>query len=48
MLKMNTQFGEMTIDDNNKTTVTTDAFKKEIEENLDKETTNKPELSIQD
>ena len=46
MLKMPTQFGNMTITDNNDTIVT-EALKKEIEDNLE-EGSNKPELKLED
>lgn len=46
MLTMPTQFGNMTITDNNDTIVT-EALKKEIEDNLE-EGTNKPELKLED
>lgn len=46
MLQMATQFGNMTITDNNDTIVT-EALKKEIEDNLE-EGSNKPELKLED
>lgn len=46
MLQMPTQFGNMTITDNNDTIVT-EALKKEIEDNLE-EGSNKPELKLED
>lgn len=46
MLQMPTQFGNMTITDNNDTIVT-EALKKEIEDNLE-EGTKKPELKLED
>ena len=46
MLTMPTQFGNMTITDNNHTIVT-EAIKKEIEDNLE-EGTKKPELKLED
>ena len=46
MLQMSTQFGNMTITDNNDTIVT-EALKKEIEDNLE-EGSNKPELKLED
>ena len=46
MLQMPTQFGNMTITDNNETIVS-EALKKEIEDNLE-EGTKKPELKIED
>ena len=46
MLQMPTQFGNMTITDNNETIVS-EALKKEIEDNLEDGTT-KPELKLED
>lgn len=46
MLQMPTQFGNMTITDNNETIVS-EALKKEIEDNLE-DGTKKPELKIED
>ena len=46
MLQMPTQFGNMTITDNNDTIVT-EALKKEIEDNLE-EGSNKPDLKLED
>lgn len=46
MLQMPTQFGNMTITDNNETIVS-EALKKEIEDNLEDDT-KKPELKIED
>ena len=46
MLQMPTQFGNMTITDNNDTIVS-EALKKEIEDNLE-EGTRKPELKLED